>query len=90
MFLISGFRGKVIHFGFELGNGIVRFLCHSKTKNSVGDLKILKSGKVDCSYCLKRYKMIQNRIRKYGVQWVCEGRWVNENERIYKDIFVGE
>ena len=80
-------NGHVIHFGFEIGNGIVRFLCHSK--NSDENLKY-KKGKVDCSHCVRRYNTIQKHIKKYGVEWVCEGRWVPLEQRNYNDVFIGQ
>lgn len=82
-------RGDVIHLGFEIGNGAKRFLCCSRLRQKRAFPKEIKSKVFTCEQCIHRYQIIQNQIKKLGVEWVCEGIWLPMEQRTFKDVFIG-
>lgn len=82
---MTGGRGKVVHFGFEIGNGFIRFLCCTKVGHERVQPKISDKKAATCQGCKKRYATIQRQIKELGVEWVCDGIWVPLEKRTYKD-----
>lgn len=83
---MTGGRGRIVHFGFEIGNGFVRFLCCAKVGHERLRPKLSDKKKVTCQVCKKRYEIIQRQIKKLGVEWVCEGIWLPLEQRTYHDV----
>jgi len=87
LFLIVGRRnGRRFHFGF-VENNKERPLCGARIYSKL-DKKpnILHQGRMNCPYCLVRYKKIVRDIKKLGVEWVCYGEWKELDKRTFESV----
>jgi len=82
MFNIVGGRGYRVHLGYR-ENENVRPLCGAALSKKFLESKIARNKKTNCKFCLIRLKRIQKAIKKLGVEWVCEGRWLPMEQRTF-------
>lgn len=86
MLFLKGPRGRLVHLSY-VEKTKERTLCGAK-QSIYQKYSVFKTGKVTCKGCLKRLKIIQSMIRTWGIEWVCEGRWVPKEQRTFKDDFI--
>lgn len=82
MLKIVGGRGYRVHLGF-VENENIRSLCGASLSKKFLNSKIVENKKTNCKFCLIRLKRIEKAIKKLGVEWVCEGRWLPMEQRTF-------
>jgi hypothetical protein len=82
--LVSSLKGARIHLAYYKYE-VLKPLCGAKLSKFKKN-KILKKGKHNCQFCETRLQTIKRHISKFGVEWVCEGRWLPMEQRTFKDI----
>lgn len=93
LFLIIGPFKKRTHLGYVIthksGVSKRRALCCAKLCPDESRLVYQTNGKATCPLCIKRYNLIQKKIKALGVEWVCYGHYLPMNKRQFRAKLPG-